>query len=279
MPHLDLPLESFEKQFPKEPFLIKHHLTNHPLFAIDRLLALSKALPESCVEYNKGDIPVNMDYKASPRTGLSAEETIRRIREAKSWMVLKYVEKDAEYRALLDECLDQVQTLSTKKVVGSFNREGFIFLSSPGSTTPFHADPEHNFLLQIQGQKTVSLFDPADEKVATNADIENGLYGKNRNLAYHEEIQSRGETFDLIPGVGLHFPVAAPHWVKNGPEVSISFSITFQSRTSEREGAIRQMNARLRRHGLSPTPLGQSSLRDTVKYNAFRALRRIGLFS
>jgi cytochrome P450 len=33
---------------------------------------------------------------------------------------------------------------------GMCQREGFIFISSPGAVTPFHLDPEHNFLLQIK---------------------------------------------------------------------------------------------------------------------------------
>jgi hypothetical protein len=271
---LELDADTFAAQFPRRPFLVRHHLSEHPLFAIPRLLELAKSLPESCVEYNEGNIPVNMGYRASPRTGLSAEETIRRIREAHSWMVLKYVEKDADYRALLDQCLDQVAGLTEPLAPGMRNREGFIFLSSPGSTTPFHVDPEHNFLLQIQGQKTVTLFDPTDPSVASDADIERGLFGKNRNLNFDEEIQKRGQVFELNPGVGLHFPVAAPHWVKNGPEVSISFSITFRSRGSERALAVREFNADLRQRGFRPAPLGHSLIRDTAKFQFYRAYRR-----
>jgi hypothetical protein len=272
---LELESDTFRAQFPRRPFLVRHHLADHPLFAISRLLELSKALPESCVEYNEGNIPVNMGYQASPRTGLSVEETIRRIREAHSWMVLKYVEKDPDYRALLDECLDQVRDLSEPLVPGMRQREGFIFLSSPNSTTPLHVDPEHNFLLQIQGRKFVSQFDPQDTAVITEADIERGLYGKIRNLAYNEAIQARGQVFELTPGLGLHFPVAAPHWVKNGEEVSISFSITFRSASTDRSEAVRLFNAGLRKRGFHPNPLGRSPIMDTAKYQAYRVQRRL----
>jgi hypothetical protein len=274
MNRLELDPETFRQQFPRRPFLIKHHLVDHPLFAIPRLLELSRSLPESCVEYNEGNIPLNMGAKASPRTGLSAEDTIRNIREAHSWMVLKYVEHDADYRALLDECLDQVRQLSAPLVSGMDKREGFIFLSSPNSRTPFHVDPEHNFLLQIRGGKLVGQFDPTDAAVATDADIERGLFGENRNLTYNDEIEKRGKIFELTPGVGLHFPVAAPHWVKNGPDVSISFSITFRSDDSERESAVRHFNFSLRKRGIHPRPLGRSPVMDTAKFQAYRALRR-----
>ena len=36
-------------------------------------------------------------------------------------------------------------------------REAFLFLSAPNSVTPVHIDPEHNFLLQIRGQKDMNV--------------------------------------------------------------------------------------------------------------------------
>lgn len=276
---LDIDREVFDANFPQTPFLVKHRLSDHPLFTIERLLQLSKVLPESSVEYNAGDIPLNMANQASPRTGLSAEETIRRIQEAKSWMVLKNVEQDPAYARLLDECLSQVHAWSSSHVRGMYNKEGFIFLSSPNSKTPFHVDPEHNFLLQIRGSKTVAIFDPHDPVVATDADIERGLYGGVRNLTYQPEFEGRGKLFELTPGQGAHFPVAAPHWVKNGPEVSVSFSITFRSLESEREESLRHFNMALRKRGVHPFPLGRSGWRDATKFVLFRATRRIGMFS
>ncbi len=79
----------------------------------------------------------------------------------------------------------------------------------------------------------------------------------------------------LKPGQGLHFPVAVPHWVKNGPEVSVSFSITFRSESSESRELIYRANARLRKLGLSPRPPGQSLLLDQTKRTAFAALTQL----
>jgi hypothetical protein len=71
--------------------------------------------------------------------------------------------------------------------------------------------------------------------------------------------------------VALHVPFAAPHWVQNGPEVSISFSITFNTRASTRTLHAHRMNARLRRWGVVPAPVGRSALRDGVKQLLSRA--------
>ena len=273
--YLTLDMGQFKDNFPHKPFLVQHQLHDHPLFTLDRLLKLAQTLPEKNVEYNAGNIDVNMDKQSSPRNGLSAEETIKRIEQNNSWMVLKNVEVDTEYKALLDQCLDEVQELSKLSILGMFKREAFIFLSSPHATTPFHVDPEHNFLLQIRGSKTVCQFDPKNSIVASEVDIERGLHGKIRNLTYKPEFDECGMLFDLTPGIGIHFPVAAPHWVKNGNDVSISFSITFRSSYSDCLEGARMINVRLRRWGLNPTPVGQSEFIDNFKYYLFRIVRAI----
>jgi hypothetical protein len=84
--------------------------------------------------------------------------------------------------------------------------------------------------------------------------------------------QTTAWTVPLEPGQGVHFPVAVPHWVKNGPEVSISFSITFRRRASESRELIYRTNARLRKLGFAPRPPGESLLLDGTKRAAFAAL-------
>jgi hypothetical protein len=96
-----------------------------------------------------------------------------------------------------------------------------------------------------------------------------------RNLPWRDVFQTTAWTAGLSPGQGLHFPVAVPHWVKNGPEVSISFSITFRSEESERRELLFKANARLRKLGLSPTPPGASVLLDGTKHAAFAALAQV----
>jgi hypothetical protein len=156
-------------------------------------------------------------------------------------------------------------------------REAFIFVSSAGSTTPFHIDPEYNFLLQIRGTKFMTVFDREDRSVLSELELENYLSGAHRNLTFKDEYQPKGTVFELPPGVGLHVPVTAPHWVKNGDEVSISLSITFQTPENDRRRTVYRFNAELRKKGLNPAPYGRSKVRDAVKFNAYRVARRAGL--
>src|SRR5262249_33173022 len=152
------------------------------------------------------------------------------------------------------------------------HREAFVFLSSPGSVTPYHIDPEWNFLLQVRGSKLMNVF-PAE--LLTEPELERFYSGAHRNLVFRDEYQKRATVFELHPGEGAHVPVTAPHWVKNGPEVSVSFSITFQTRASERRGLVYRFNHALRARGWDPTPVGRSPWRDALKYNLHRARLRL----
>lgn len=275
---LDLDPAVLQRGLDREPFRIRHRLSGHPLFEAPRLLRLCRELPEHCVEYNAGDVAVGQDPELTPRTGLSAEETIRRIAEQQSWMVLKYVERDPEYRELLHACLGEIQEHSEVVSPGMDRREGFVFLSSPHSVTPFHMDPELNFLLQIAGKKVMRVFDNADRSIVSEAELERFHHEHpHRNLPFRDEFAAHERRFDLAPGDGVHVPVTAPHWVEVADEVSISFSITFRSDRTERRAGIHALNASLRARGLRPRPPGRSPWLDELKYFAYRAGRRLGL--
>src|SRR5205085_2397567 len=125
---LDIDAARFREDFDRRPFLIGHHLCDHPLFTLPRLIELSRKLPEKHVEYNGGNIPISLDPARTPRTGLGVDETIRRIEECCSWMVLKYVEADDEYRALLHRCLAEVAVHSEPVRPGIGLAQPFIFI-------------------------------------------------------------------------------------------------------------------------------------------------------
>jgi hypothetical protein len=267
---LEMDRETFRARFNREPFTINHHLAGHRLFTLPRLIELSKRLPKDHVKYNAGNIPIGTELYTGPQTGLSVEETIRRIEECGSWMVLKWVEQDDEYRDLLNRCLDEVQALSESIEPGMCKREAFIFITSPNSITPYHMDPEHSFLLQVRGNKTVKVLPGS---VLSEQEMEK-YFGEGCDPTFKEECKETTPTFHLSPDKGLHFPITVPHWVENGDEVSISFSVTFRTPDSERRGIVYSVNRKLRARGLKPAPFGQSPLRDSAKFYAFRAARR-----
>jgi cupin superfamily protein len=238
---------------------------------VESIALLAERLPEDRVEHNYADLPTVADPDAVQRSDEPVGEIARQIETNGCWMVLKNIERDAEYKALLDETLDEVAPLVDDRDGGMLERRGFVFLSAPGSVTPSHTDPEHNFLLQVRGTKDMNVGRFPD-KTTEQLALEHALGGGHRNVDWEPE---EPRTFALDPGSGVYVPPHAPHWVKNGESVSVSLSITFQTATNERAMRVHSMNAKLRRVGLSPRPPGQSPRTDRRKAACAKALGRI----
>lgn len=270
----------FTSRFNHKPYLFNHKLAGHHLFSLSRLIELAKHHPENLVEYNAGNIPVSIDARLTPRNGLSIEETIRRIEECSSWMVIKRIESDPEYNELLNNCLDELETHTDGLEPGMFERAASVFISSPGSVTPYHIDHETNFLLQIRGSKILHTFNKEDRSILPAHELEDYHSSSTlfRNLIFKDEFQLKSNPFELTPGKVVHVPSTTPHWVKNGDAVSISFSAAFQTKATDRVRNVHRFNAILRSKGLEPTPPGESAMLDAAKdfgYRVFRRGRRI----
>ncbi len=271
---------TFAALYPEEPGLVSHNLAGHPMFSLDALAALAARLDPSTVEYNRGDLPTGVDPAAIPANGLSITETILGIEENKSWMVLKFVERDPAYRALLEATLAELLPVVTPRTGAMHQLEAFIFISSPNAVTPLHFDPEHNILMQLRGSKSMTVFPQTDEEIAPGDAHERFYQGlAHRNLPWRDDYASRGRTFDLRPGDGMHVPVMAPHWVQNGPDVSISFSVTWRSDWTYAVADAHALNSVLRRTGLTPARPGRYPAHNRAKALAWRAIRRMGIRS
>jgi hypothetical protein len=155
--------------------------------------------------------------------------------------------------------------------------QGFIFVSSPDAVTPYHFDPEHNILLQLRGNKVMTQFPAGDTFYAPDETHESYHTGGHRNLVWREELATGGTAWPLAPGDALFVPVMAPHHVKNGPEPSISLSITWRSDWSFAEADARAFNSVLRKAGLQPSAPGRFPAQNSAKATAWRALRKLGI--
>jgi hypothetical protein len=265
-------LDTLQGAYPEQPVLLDHDLAGHELLSLEALAALAQRVRPVDVEYNRGDLPVGIDPADTPANGLSVEETIRRIEQCGSWMVLKFIEQDETYRELLHDVLADVAPAVRAATGEMLKREGFIFISSPGSVTPFHFDPEHNILLQIRGSKTMTIFPADDEAIVPGAEHERFHNGGHRNLPWQETFAASGQPFELGPGKAVYVPVKAPHWVKNGPAVSVSLSITWRSEWSYREEYARRLNNILRRRGMNPRSPKRFPHQNHLKSLGFRVI-------
>jgi hypothetical protein len=267
-PLLEIDGAEFAEAFARRPLPVRHHLAGHPLLTLESIAKLADSLPSNCVERHQADLPVLMPGGAPELEG-PPSETVMEIQTNGAWMVLWYIERRSEYSQLLDDCLAAAAPHVADRDGGMSprRREAFLFLSAPGATTPVHFDPEHNFLLQIKGTKDMNVCRFESVEVERK-ELERYYGGGHRNL---EEMPGGEETFRMHPDDGVYVPSFAPHWVQNGGEASVSLSITFRSRGSERRERVYEFNSRLRRIGISPKPFGASERSDRAKELAFVA--------
>ena len=267
------------QNYPDRPALLQLDMSSHPLLTLDRLAALAQTLPPHRIEYNAGELPIGQDPNLTPQNGLSVSETLARIAECRSWMVLKNIETDTAYGQLLEDCLAPIRPLVAARTGPLYKMEGFIFISSPGAVTPFHMDPEHNILMQICGRKTMRVF-PARDPKFVSPERHEAFHAPcgHRNLPYKKDFDDSAFVAALDPGDAVYVPVKAPHWVKVGSEVSVSLSVTWRSRASDREARLHRINGWLRARGACPQAPGMAPLRDRMKLLASRVAGRLASF-
>lgn len=266
----------FARHYPEGPHILAHGLTSHPLLEIEALAGLAGQLPPASVEYNRGDLPIGVDGKPGAN-GMTIAETIRKVAEAESWAVLKNIEQVPAYRDLLLGLLEEVRPEIKAATGAMLTPQGFIFVSSPNSVTPYHFDPEHNILLQIRGSKVMTQFPAGDTRFVPDEAHETYHSGGPRELKWDDAMLPHGTQFALSPGEALFVPVMAPHFVKNGPAPSVSLSITWRSEWSYRESDARIFNAILRERGFTPKAPGRFPHQNYAKAYAFRVMRKLGL--
>ncbi|MEL7446377.1 MAG: cupin-like domain-containing protein [Pseudomonadota bacterium] len=265
--------DNFACNYPEIPHKLRHSLGQHPLLELAALAELAELLPAASVEYNRGDLPIGVDGKPKSN-GMTIADTIRKVQEAKSWAVLKNVEQVPAYKALLMDLLGELRGEIEGKTGALLTPQAFIFISSPNAVTPYHFDPEHNILLQIAGSKVMTQFPAGNQRFAADEMHESYHLGGPRELTWQDDFLAEGREFRLSPGDAVFVPVMAPHFVRNGPDNSISLSITWRSEWSYAEAGARCFNSLLRRRGMDPKPPKRWPGSNAIKDIGYRAYRR-----
>lgn len=265
----------FQERLNRAHFAFRHRLAGHPLFELRRLIELCERVrqsdrPRGLAVFGPGSgsphgRPVEVACDRDPAeliAGLPTGDKRLRLSGAQDY--------DGDYRALHEQILNEVDRLSGFALAGEIGWSSMtILLSSPEVFTPYHLDHQSNLLFQIGGRKTIYLFDPNDRQVLSETAIERYYGGDKHGVEYRDGLQGKGADYELTPGAAVHNPPLGPHWVKNGPDVSVSMSINYSLRESEGRARVYQVNRCLRRLGLAPLPPGRSALRDWIKREPF----------
>lgn len=261
--------------FPNLPFRIKHELVGNPLLTLPEIVKLVRELPRDQIEYNSGKAEIGQDPTKVQAVDLSPEEVVKSIETAGAWMVLKRVDAHPAYRNILEQALLSVARArghASLDEAGFEDIQGFLFVSSPNSTTPFHTDAEDNFFVQIHGEKFFSIYDNRDHSIASVEELEASAT-KHRNIKYDPKFDAKGVEHRLFPGDGVFVPYQWPHWVRTVGSYSISLAITWKTKAVRRRNDLYVFNSMLRGLGLPQAAPDAHPALDALKLAMMRTMQ------
>jgi hypothetical protein len=269
--------ETFQTAFDRKPFPFFHSVHESELFSwpvLTKLAARAEA-KSGGYYFESGTTAPGEKWRGVPE-GKSLVDVLAHIGGSNSLIMLKRVQEYEEYRAFLNTCMDELGALCNVDLKRSYRDPVMtILITSPGRVTPYHIDGEANFLLQIQGSKTVHIFNGDDSEVLTEIELEKFWSGEDTKAPkYREHLEAKAWRFEISTGTGVSNPVIFPHWVENGPDVSISLSINFK-RVVDAAADAHRVNHALRKMGLHPRRPGSSPALDGIKSSGYRAARSL----
>jgi hypothetical protein len=258
----------FARCYNRSSFAFNHGLWGHPLLDLHGLVALSKRRPDDAEHayWSHGSVAMSDRWEKgrTPRHDLT--ETIANIATNDSLVMLRHVERDPLLGPLMQSLLSRVVQLSGPEMREDvITGRATILIASPGRITAYHIDADCNHLLQVAGDKLISVFDHTDRSLTPHEELEDYYCGDFNGARPKQHRENEAKVYRLRPGRGVHIPCTAPHWAKNGDNVSIAVSLNFDLRSGERLAQLYQLNRHLRQLGIHPRPPGESAWRDRLK--------------
>lgn len=271
------PIEECRRELHKQAFSVRHPLAGHPLFTVEALTKVAEQASkrQGDTYWDAGDLTLSDKWGSTPKPDMTIPEIIDRIETAGAWLVMKHVEIDPAYKAVLDEFVAFVRELAGPELSKQMLKpEMLVFITSPNRKTPYHFDAEPNFLVQIQGAKDIWICDPTDRSITTEAELERYYAVTTTAGTYKPHAEKTARKFTLRPGDAVHIPTHGAHWVQNHNEVSVGLSLNFEF-PRWKYGDIYIANHYLRRLGVSPRPPGSSVIADRSKAGAIGCVRQL----
>ena len=261
----------FDDAFPGRSMGFTHDLYRDDRLTLAAVADLADRLPRRSVIADTAAQPLLVPQGGPPRGALERPgDVIRDLNNANAWLTLLSVEDDPGMAEIMNTQLDQLESgMSAKqgKRVKMRKRVAFIFVSSPNSVTPVHFDIEHSLLMQVSGCKTVSV-GRWESDAARRHEFDRYWDGSHGRI---ETLQPEEAAYTMTPGQAVYIPPGTPHWVHNGPDISLSVTLTYFTAATVRENRVENFNGRLRRRHLKPREPGHSAAVDIAKSCAMGA--------
>src|SRR5215510_10732012 len=256
---------AFDDAFPAHAMDFTHDVHRDDRLTLASVADLADRLPRRSVIADTASQPLLVPQGGPPRGALERPgDVIRDLRNANAWLTLLNVEDDPGMAELMNTQLDQLESgMSAKqgKRVKMRKRVAFVFVSSPNSVTPVHFDIEHSLLMQVSGSKTLSI-GRFESDAARRREFDRYWDGSHGRI---ETLPPEEAAYTMTPGRAVYIPPGTPHWVHNGPDISLSVTLTYFTAATVRENRVESFNAILRQWHMKPREPGRSATVDAAK--------------
>ena len=244
----------FPLHYNRSTFMFPHGLSGHPLLRLPSLIDLADRLEkyDGCY-WSNGSVDVTDRWDKGADRRQSLRKTLENIEVNNSLVILKYAIHDPIAGPFFRDVLATLVQLAGKEMAEDvLVGRATILIASPDRITAYHIDQDLNYLLQIAGDKSFSVFDQTDRALITDDELERYFSGDDSAAEFKPDRQTEATVYDLRAGSGVHVPCMAPHWARNGGQVSIAVSCNFDLASVQQLSLIYKTNRRLRSLGISP---------------------------
>jgi len=265
---------------PRKVARLRHTYSEHPLLSIPALAQLAERLYKKNtgqVKFLSKGTKLDSDFNTLTQSQdeKSISDVFENITNPGSWIALYAVQTEPEYKKLVWDIVNSVEGNWKKLDPDVYFVDGYIFISSPPSVTPYHIDRENNFLLQVAGKKRFGVWNPTERNVLSEEAIEDWItYSYLTKVKYQPEFLKYAAVNDVLqPGEGIYMPSTAPHMTHAEADLatvdspySITIGVVFYTRNTRRLAYIYAVNRMLRKLGFAPKSPETNKLLDQLKY-------------
>jgi hypothetical protein len=265
----------------RSSFMFQHGLSVHPLLQLSSLIDLAGRLEkyDGCY-WSNGPVNVTDGWDKGVDGSQSLRKTLENIHVNNSLVILKYVIHDPIAGPFFRDVLATLMRLVGPEMAEDvLVGRATILIASPRRITAYHIDQDLNYLLQIAGDKSFSVFNQNDRMLITDEELERYFGGDDSAAGFKPDRQTEATIYDLHAGWGVHVPCMAPHWAHNGEQVSIAVSCNFDLASVQRLSLIYKTNGRLRGLGIRPRSPRDETWSNGAKHLGARTMIAMrGLF-
>lgn len=205
---------------------------------------------------------------------LTGAEIMDAVGKGKIWLNLRAVNKELpEYQALAGTIFEQIKAASGTRTL---KEDVGVLISSPNIHVHYHLDIPLVCLVQLRGEKTLSIYPTDAPFVEPDQLAAFALRRQDEQMTYSNSFEDAANPVSLKPGLAVTWPQTAPHRVQNGNSVNVSLSCEFMTLEGILKANALHTNASLRKHNsptsVLPTKLNVSTL---AKAGTARLLKKL----